>query len=343
MNIALLTSVITPITAVDRISRQRPDVDSRSPEDSKSIGSQSSEVKPDQVSLSNNAIVRAQGSSSYPDHNQTPDRTPDKKPPKELSSEDRDAIQKMKQRDSHVRAHEAAHLAAAGKLATGGAQYTYQKGPDGQQYASGGEVSIAVSEGDTPEERLQSAEQARRAALAPSDPSPQDRSVASEATSNAMQAQRDIAEKATAVKIRVGSDPKTENHQTRQKPDSTQPSDETRTESSDIVNRIFSRETTEENRTVSKSNSSGSKPSEGVTFEAYIVDASGRVSPAPHPEQSIAQPISSAESNVVPNNSAVVSPITVTPKEASNIAQAYSNHSIITDSITKRLTIDLFA
>jgi hypothetical protein len=80
-------------------------------------------------------------------------------------------VAQLQSTDQQVRSHEAAHLAAAGSLASGGAQFTYEAGPDGARYAVAGEVNISVSEGRTPEETLQRAEQIRRAALAPADPS----------------------------------------------------------------------------------------------------------------------------------------------------------------------------
>ena len=91
-------------------------------------------------------------------------------------------LRKLQQRDREVRAHESAHLAAAGQHAVGGAQYQYQKGPDGRMYAIGGHVSIDTSSvpGD-PEETERKAEQVRRAALAPGEPSAQDTQVAAQA------------------------------------------------------------------------------------------------------------------------------------------------------------------
>ena len=74
-----------------------------------------------------------------------------------------------------------AHKAAGGEYA-GAIRYQYTTGPDGQAYIVGGEVSIDVSEGKTPEETLRKMEQVKRAAMAPADPSPQDNSVASAAT-----------------------------------------------------------------------------------------------------------------------------------------------------------------
>ena len=102
-------------------------------------------------------------------------------------------IADLKARDQQVRAHEAAHLTAAGGLARGGAAYTYERGPDGVAYAVGGEVSIDTSPvPGNPAATLAKAQQIQAAALAPADPSAQDRSVASAASAMAAQAQRDL-------------------------------------------------------------------------------------------------------------------------------------------------------
>jgi len=108
-------------------------------------------------------------------------------------------VAQLKSTDQQVRSHEAAHLAAAGSLATGGAQFTYEAGPDGTRYAVGGEVNISVSEGRTPEETLQRAEQIRRAALAPADPSAQDLSVAAMASEMEAKARQQIASEQVAA------------------------------------------------------------------------------------------------------------------------------------------------
>ncbi|MFM8550838.1 MAG: putative metalloprotease CJM1_0395 family protein, partial [Nitrospiraceae bacterium] len=92
-----------------------------------------------------------------------------------------------------VRAHEAAHLAAGGGLAIGGATYGYVQGPDGQRYATSGEVQIDTSPGKTPVETIEKARQIQRAALAPSDPSGQDRAVAAQAGAMMAQARQDLA------------------------------------------------------------------------------------------------------------------------------------------------------
>ena len=103
-------------------------------------------------------------------------------------------IAALKAIDRQVRAHEAAHLAAAGGLAQGGANFTYTRGPDGKNYAVGGEVAIDTSPvpGD-PAATLAKAQQIQAAALAPSDPSPQDHAVAAAAAAMAAQAQAELA------------------------------------------------------------------------------------------------------------------------------------------------------
>lgn len=96
--------------------------------------------------------------------------------------------------DQRVRAHEAAHLAAAGDLARGGPSFTYQRGRDNRQYAVAGEVQIDTSEvpGD-PEATLEKAQRIRRAALAPADPFAQDQAVAATASRMAVEARAEIA------------------------------------------------------------------------------------------------------------------------------------------------------
>ncbi|QEY58040.1 hypothetical protein FXF61_02065 [Pseudomonas sp. C27(2019)] len=102
-------------------------------------------------------------------------------------------VEQLKVRDREVRAHEMAHLAAAGGLATSGASYTYQLGPDGARYAVGGEVKIDTSSGNNPEETIRKAQAIRAAALAPAEPSGQDHAVAAQASQMEAQARAEQA------------------------------------------------------------------------------------------------------------------------------------------------------
>jgi hypothetical protein len=110
----------------------------------------------------------------------------------ELSDEEKAQVEALKQRDQEVRRHEAAHAAAGGQFA-GAPTFSYTQGPDGKRYAVGGEVSIDLSPGRTPEETARKADQIRAAALAPADPSGQDRAVAAAATQMKAQAQAEAA------------------------------------------------------------------------------------------------------------------------------------------------------
>lgn len=100
----------------------------------------------------------------------------------ELAPEEKQQLNDLKQRDTEVKAHEQAHMASGGGLVQGGATYEYQAGPDGKMYAVGGEVSIDLSPERTPEATIRKMQQVRRAALAPSQPSGQDRAVAAQAS-----------------------------------------------------------------------------------------------------------------------------------------------------------------
>ncbi len=113
-----------------------------------------------------------------------------------LSEADQKEVQKLEKRDAEVRAHEAAHLAAAGQYAAGGMSLDYQQGPDGRQYAVGGDVSIDVSAERTPEATIAKMQTVRQAALAPASPSGQDRKVAAEATRKESAAQQKLSEEA---------------------------------------------------------------------------------------------------------------------------------------------------
>ncbi len=111
----------------------------------------------------------------------------------DLSSEEKQEVEELKKIDAEVRRHEQAHLAAGGALVRGGASFSFQRGPDGQQYAVSGEVNIEMSaeEGD-PKATIQKMQQVKRAALAPAEPSAQDRSVASRAASIESQARSEM-------------------------------------------------------------------------------------------------------------------------------------------------------
>ena len=105
-------------------------------------------------------------------------------------------IDKIKKIDAEVRLHEQMHLSAAGSYARGGATFQYTTGPDGKKYATSGEVSIDTSEiPNNPRATITKAQVIRRAALAPAEPSGQDRAVAAEATQMEMKAKQELLKK----------------------------------------------------------------------------------------------------------------------------------------------------
>ena len=100
----------------------------------------------------------------------------------ELSFEQQREVDKLKKADLEVKAHERAHLAAGAGLVRGGASYQYQQGPDGKSYAVSGEVKIDISREKDPKDTIIKMQQVKRAALAPTQPSGQDRSIAARAS-----------------------------------------------------------------------------------------------------------------------------------------------------------------
>jgi len=145
------------------------------------------------------SYFRVNGQSATSNPSLDAQKSQDSKNPQgeeELTSGEKAQVAKLQARDTQVRAHEAAHIAAGSGVVTGGASFTYQTGPDNRQYAIGGEVPIDTSSGSTPEETVQKMRQVRAAAMAPADPSPTDYSVAATATILEMRAMQEIAKNA---------------------------------------------------------------------------------------------------------------------------------------------------
>ncbi len=108
----------------------------------------------------------------------------------ELSKEEEAAVQELRARDREVRAHEQAHKNTAGRHG-GAISFSFQKGPDGQQYAIGGAVPIDMSPEASPEATIAKMRIVAAAALAPADPSGPDRAIAQAAQAQIIQATSD--------------------------------------------------------------------------------------------------------------------------------------------------------
>lgn len=154
------------------------------------FGSINTDFFPPAFSESNNTSSDSSTKSRFQPDNTNNNNTEPEKPKspgatktEDLDSEEIRELTELKQRDREVRAHEQAHIAAGGAYVKSGAQYEYEKGPDGKRYAVGGEVQIDTSKvpGD-PEATLRKMQAIRGAAMAPANPSGQDRRVASKAT-----------------------------------------------------------------------------------------------------------------------------------------------------------------
>jgi len=120
--------------------------------------------------------------------------------------QDQAIIDQLAARDREVRAHEQAHAAVGGQLA-GSPSYEYERGPDGVSYAVAGEVPISSGAvpGD-PEATLANARIVQQAALAPADPSPQDRRVAADAAQLQQQALQEIAVQAQEARAQADAE-----------------------------------------------------------------------------------------------------------------------------------------
>ena len=161
-------------------------------------------IVPNKTALNSQTV---QEKSKTEESSQSKEGAKDEKNRKEQSlkeAENRQIVTKLQARDREVRAHEAAHLAAAGGIASGGASFTYQKGPNGKMYAVGGEVPISISGGSSPEETIKKMRQVAAAALAPADPSPQDYAVASSARSEEMRALAELRKEQAEAQKALG-------------------------------------------------------------------------------------------------------------------------------------------
>ncbi len=131
---------------------------------------------------------RPQAISKSREGNEDPSSNPD-----DLSDEDRRRVDELKARDAEVRAHERAHARTGGPY-TGLPVYEYENGPDGGRYAVSGEVSIDTRSEDSAEATIQKMETVIRAALAPAEPSAQDRAVANAAKQVLAEAKAELRE-----------------------------------------------------------------------------------------------------------------------------------------------------
>ncbi|WP_108138845.1 putative metalloprotease CJM1_0395 family protein [Halanaerobium saccharolyticum] len=156
------------------------------------LGINTSVDKSDQNNSFDNAVDNS--SSSAEGQNKNYENKNENSSGNEFSEAEQREIEKLKRRDREVRAHEMAHQSAGGQYA-GSASYSYTTGPDNKRYAVGGSVDIETSPAKTPEETVKKADQIKRAAMAPAQPSGADMQIAAKATRMKMEAQAELNQK----------------------------------------------------------------------------------------------------------------------------------------------------
>ncbi|MCZ6840336.1 MAG: putative metalloprotease CJM1_0395 family protein [Alphaproteobacteria bacterium] len=122
----------------------------------------------------------------------TAQEAPGRADPAHLSEEQQQQVERLKERDREVRAHEQAHSRSGGPFA-GAPSYEFERGPDGHMYAVSGEVQIDSAPIDSDlEATIAKMDTVIRAALSPQDPSAQDSRVAAQARAAKAEAQAEL-------------------------------------------------------------------------------------------------------------------------------------------------------
>lgn len=117
--------------------------------------------------------------------------------PGELTEAEQQQVAELKKVDAEIKRHEQAHANVGGQYA-GSPSYEYTTGPDGKRYATAGHVPIDVTPiPNDPKATAEKMEQVRRAALAPAEPSPEDRAVAAKAVQEKAKAQAELTKQNT--------------------------------------------------------------------------------------------------------------------------------------------------
>lgn len=115
-----------------------------------------------------------------------------------LTEEEKAEVADLKRQDAETRRHEQAHANTGGPYA-GAPSYTYERGPDGHSYAVAGTTPIDVTpiSGDAGA-TVRKMETVKRAALAPAEPSAQDRKAAAQADAEKRAAQAESTAQSTS-------------------------------------------------------------------------------------------------------------------------------------------------
>jgi len=146
------------------------------------------------INQSDNPLLQGLSQSQgQPAETPRPFNEPTKADGSELSVRDLMKVKKMQLRDGEIRAHEQAHMSAAGQYLQSGAVFEYQRGPDGKLYAVHGEVVVDSANELSPMDTIAKMRVVRRAALAPQAPSPADMKIAAKASANMAKAAQKLS------------------------------------------------------------------------------------------------------------------------------------------------------
>jgi len=144
----------------------------------------------DSANTSNSAQEASTDQTNTSTTDQNNQQSAEKQKAQELANQQQ--ISALQKRDQEVRTHESAHAAVGGSV-TGAPSFSFERGPDGKNYAVNGEVSVDLSpvSGD-PRATIAKMQKVHAAALAPINPSSQDKRVAAAATKTIASAQSEI-------------------------------------------------------------------------------------------------------------------------------------------------------
>lgn len=202
MSISGISSAYLAYEAVSsfyKLSKTSPvqEVQEISTADSTTSSVQDNEIN-DEAIISDEAKTLSASEENSTEQNSTTEKSSEEKTDTSnqvqptLTPEQKQELAELKARDTEVKTHEQAHLAAASGLSASAPSYEYETGPDGNKYAVGGEVSISFTKSSDPKENIAKAQTMKAAALAPAQPSSQDLAVARRATSIILDAQQEL-------------------------------------------------------------------------------------------------------------------------------------------------------
>jgi len=189
-----------PTEAVAAEALQRPKVpqptsatDSTANKNPTEFSEQSKTPLTDQSLAAQDKSISEKEQSQQQAEDQKDQKSSSKSNNQELDNDELKLVNNLRSRDREVRAHEQAHAAVGGNLA-GAPQLSFTTGPDGKRYAVAGEVSIDTSGvANDPAASIQKFAQVQRAALAPAEPSSQDRKIAAQASVSENEARANLS------------------------------------------------------------------------------------------------------------------------------------------------------